>query len=375
MSTLQGPSGVGHGGNNKSLLLSTGSFVEATPLTEDEIARMEKSLIRRVDWRMLPLLGTLSALSLVDRSNLGLARIVGMDHALHLSVGARYSIVTLIYFIPYIALQLPSNVFLRRLGAINWLAFLVVSWGLVQLSMGFVPTWGYLALCRVLLGAFEAGFFPAMVYIITTWYTRHEVQTRIAAFYIVGVVVGGFSAIFAYVLSLLRGRLGVSGWAWIFIIEGAITVAFGIIAWFFLPGFPDQNTFLNEEETAFILQRVEKDRGDSMPDILTKDKIVLHLLDWTIWAYGIMYMCATLPAYAISFFVTNILRGMGWSITASLLLSAPPYLFAALSILLFAWVSDKYRQRAVLIAIQSVITIIGLVLTAYTKQAGWRYAG
>jgi len=151
------------------------------------------------------------------------------------------------------------------------------------------------------------------------------------------VFTGGFSAIFAYALSLLHGRFGIPGWAWIFvstldllaqardcslgsrqIVEGAITIVFGVIAWFYLPNFPDQNGFLNEEETAYVLERVEKDRGDSVPDVLSKEKFVAHLLDWKIWAIGalngivfdgyfnkfnsiagIMYMCATMPAYAI----------------------------------------------------------------------------
>ncbi|KAF8161311.1 major facilitator superfamily domain-containing protein [Crassisporium funariophilum] len=324
---------------------------------------------------MLPLLGMLSALSLIDRSNLGLARAAGMDHDLGLSVGSRYSILSCIFFVPYIILQLPSNLLLRKLGVTHWLSFLAVSWGAVQLAMGFVPTWGYLALCRVLLGAFEAGFFPALVYIITTWYTRHEVQKRLAAFYVVGILVGGFSAIFAYVLTLLGGQLGISGWAWIFIIEGAITIVFGIVAWFFLPNFPDQNTFLSQEDTNIMLQRVERDRGDSVPDLLSIEKLVNHLLDWKLWTIGVMYMCATMPAYAISFFVTFILRGMGWSVTASLLLSAPPYVFAAVSVMFFAWISDKYRQRAAVIAVQAGITLLGLFLTGYAPQPGWRYAG
>ena len=105
--------------------------------------------------------------------------------------------------------------------------------------------------------------------------------------------------------------------------EGTITVAFGIIAWFFLPGFPDQNTFLTSEETAIVLDRVEKDRGDSLPDVLTTEKILRYLLDWKLWATGMdadvllliliqlfwvtgmMYMCATMPAYAIRCVTTS----------------------------------------------------------------------
>ncbi|KNZ74905.1 hypothetical protein J132_05904 [Termitomyces sp. J132] len=290
-----------------------------------------------------------------------------MDRDLKLYVGSRYSIVSSIYFVPYIIFQLPSNLVLRRLGERNILAFCVVSWGLVQMAMGFVPSWGLLALCRVLLGVFEAGFFPAMVFIITTWYVRHEVQTRLAAFYVVSIFTGGFSPIFAYIVSLLGGRHGIPGWAWIFIIEGAITVAFGIIAWFYISEFPDQNTFLDDEQTKLVLDRVERDRGDSIPDEMTQRKLFEHLSDWKLWVYSLMYMCATMPAYAIGFFVTIILRGMGWSVTDSLLLTV--------SILFFAWISDKLRLRALFLAIQTIMTLVGLVLTGFSTSPAWRYVG
>jgi hypothetical protein len=128
----------------------------------------------------------------------------------------------------------------------------------------------------------------------------------LAGFYIISILAGGFSAIFAYVLSLLGGKQGIAGWAWIFvstwqasgsadlrrsyltcqIIEGAITIIFGIISWFYIPAFPDQNTFLTQEQTAFVLERVENDRGDSIPDVLTTKKVIQHLLDWKVWAFG-----------------------------------------------------------------------------------------
>ncbi|TFK23157.1 MFS general substrate transporter, partial [Coprinopsis marcescibilis] len=329
----------------------------------------------RVDLCLLPLLGALYAVCVVDRGNLGLARTAGMDHDLELSVGSRYSIVSCVYFIPYIILQLPSNLMLRRIGVTNWLAFCVTSWGAVQLGMGFVHTWGELAVCRMFLGALEAGFFPGLVFIITTWYTRHEVQQRLASFYIFSIVVGGFSAILAYLLALLDGKLGFPGWSWIFIVEGALTMAFGLLTWGVVPGFPDQNRFLTKEQTELVLTRVENDRGDSVPDEFTREKVFLHLSDWKIWAFGLMYFCATVPAQAIGFFLTNLLFGMGWSVRAALLLSAPPYLVAAVSIVAFAKISDRHCSRALPIAVQTVITIIGLMLIAFSRRPGWRYAG
>ncbi|KAK0451142.1 major facilitator superfamily domain-containing protein [Desarmillaria tabescens] len=326
---------------------------------------------RHVDWRLLPLLGALYALSLIDRTNIGVAFVTSMTADLRLDVGARYNIVSCIYFVPYILLELPSNMCLRAIGARNLLSGSVIAWGAVQLAMGFVPTWGYLLLCRTLLGVFEAGFFPALVFIVTTWYKRHEVQKKLAALYMTSILAGGFSAILAYALSLLDGKGGLSGWAWIFIVEGAATMAFGIASWIFIPDFPDKNTFLTAKQTALVLRRIEEDRGDSVPDSL-RGKVLLHLSDWKIWIFATMYLCVTVPAYAIGFFASEILNGMGWNAEMSMLLTAPPY---AVSVISFAWLSDRYRMRALFIAIQALMTLIGLALIGYVDMSGWRYTG
>ncbi|KAL4258761.1 MFS transporter superfamily protein, partial [Pleurotus pulmonarius] len=263
-----------------------GVSITSVPRANDTHSQaFERRTMRLVDFRVLPLLAVVYAIALIDRINLGVARTAGMGADLNLTVGSRFSIVTCLYFIPYILGQLPGNLVLRLLGARNWLAFCVVAWGAVQLGMGFVPTWGWLILCRVLLGLFEAPFFPALVYIISTWYKRYEVQKRLAAFYLSSITISGFSPIIAYGLSLLDGKKGIAGWEWIFvsstfllsaahdahplpfctqIIEGAITIALGLILFYALPDFPDKNTFLTPEQTAFVLKRVEDDRGDSV---------------------------------------------------------------------------------------------------------------
>ncbi|RDB25088.1 hypothetical protein Hypma_007608 [Hypsizygus marmoreus] len=335
----------------------------------------ERRTMRYVDWRILPLLALLYSFALIDRINLGAAFTAGMGADLKLTQGGRYSIATCLYFVPYILLQLPGNLVLRRFGVRNWLTFSVVGWGAVQLGMGFVPAWGYLTLCRILLGALEASFFPAMLYIISTWYKRHEVQKRIAIFYLLSITASGVSPILAYALSLLDGQRGIRGWEWIFIIEGAITLFLGILSWLFIPDFPDQNTFLTPAQTALVLKRIEDDRGDSIPDKITKEKVFQHLGDWTLWAYGTMFMCSTLPAYAQAYFISIILRGLGWSKTNALLLSAPPYGPSIVTTLFFSWLSDKLKHRGGFILIQALICVVGLILTAFASNGNVRYFG
>ncbi|KAM6502534.1 Major facilitator superfamily domain containing protein [Amanita muscaria] len=336
---------------------------------------LERKTMRSVDWHILPILSIIYALALIDRVNLGAATAAGMGQDLKLAIDARYTIVTCVYFVPYVLFQLPANLILRRAGVRNLVAISVVGWGSVQIGMGFLSKWTHLALCRVLLGTLEAAYFPAMVFVISTWYKRHEVQKRLAIFWLIAITAVGFSPILAYALSLLHGKFNIAGWSWIFIVEGAVTLLLGIMSWFFVPEFPDRNTFLTAEQTALVLRRIEKDRGDSVPDPLTCQKVLTHLSDWTLWASGIMFMCASIPAYALAYYISIVLKGIGWSTAIALLLSAPPYGPAIFTTIFFSWLSDRHKHRAGYILIQAIMCIFGLALMAFTENNAIRYFG
>ncbi|THV03968.1 MFS general substrate transporter [Dendrothele bispora CBS 962.96] len=351
--------------------------IEHLPDTKGEEfdKEFERKTIRYVDFRMLPLLGLVYSVSLIDRANLAIARTAGMEDDLQIEIGERYSMVSCFYFVPYVLLQLPSNLLLRRFGVRSCITSYILGWGAAQLGMAFVTDWKQLLACRVLLGAFEAGFFPAMTFIITTWYKRHEMQARLAIFYLSAICISGFTPILSYAISLLKGKRGLNGWAWIFLVEGAITLALGILVFLYIPDFPDRNTFLTPEQTRLVLERVQRDRGDALADKITTRKVFNHLGDWLIWAYSLMFMGGTMVSYAISFFNTTILRSMGYSVAASLLLTTPPYIAAVISAFIFSRMSDKTKHRAGFIALQTLITIVGLVLMGYGSQNGVRYFG
>lgn len=114
-------------------------------------AAHQKKVIRRIDTRLLPILGLMYSISLVDRTNLGLALVAGMQEQLQLQVGDRYTIIVMIFFIAYIIFEIPSNLILPKAGCANWLAFLGVSFGSILIGMGFTRSWGTLAVCRALV--------------------------------------------------------------------------------------------------------------------------------------------------------------------------------------------------------------------------------
>lgn len=200
---------------------------------------------------------------------------------------------------------------------------------------------------------------------------------RLSGFWILSVLVGGFSAIFAYVLTLLSGKANLNGWSWIFIIEGAITCVVCIAGWFIIIDFPAKaNKFLKPDEQQFVIDRINNDRGDAIEDEVTAARILHHLKDWRLYFWAINLMASTLPGYAYSYFLPIILRaGMGYSVTESQLLSAPPYVLAAILTFISGWLGDRYHIRGPLVAFHQLMTAIGMIITAYGKANAARYFG
>ncbi len=152
-------------------------------------------------------------------------------------------------------------------------------------------------------------------------------------------------------------------------------MALGALAWFYIVDFPDKNKFLSPEDTKIIIDRVNRDRGDGMPDELTGKKALQHLADWHTWAFGLCFMCSTLPSYAFSYFLPVILAGAGYSTVLSLMLSAPPYIVAAIFTFIMAYFSDRTRQRGLFVSLNALVCIVGCLIIGYTANRNVRYFG
>ncbi|KAF9892040.1 hypothetical protein FE257_002446 [Aspergillus nanangensis] len=338
----------------------------------------EKALVKRIDWHVLPMLCLVFGLSLLDRTNISAAYIAGMAEALELTIGARYNIALLLFFVPYALLELPSNVVIRRIGARIWMSFLIIAWGACILGMGFVHHWVPLAVLRVLLGAFEAGLFPGAVFIISSWYRTYETARRVSIFYMASLFASGFSGIIAYGLSLIRVGDGIyrEGWRWIFIIEGAITVAAGFVGLFTLGQFPEKARWLNPREKHIASVRISRERGNQEYEHITFKQSLKYLLDLKLGFYVMQYFICASSVYSLAFFMPIILReGMGFSYALSQVLTSPPYLLTVFLSLVGAWISDKFRIRWPILCAQSLTAVVGLLITLYAKPPGVRYFG
>lgn len=323
-------------------------------LEVDDVSPAEaKKIMRKVDLRLVPLLGACYCISLLDRTNLSAANIAGMSKQLKLAIHERYSIIALVFFVSYVILQPPATITMRYIGPRNFLSVIIVSWGAVMLGMGFAKDWTVLLALRFILGIFEAGFFPSVVYLMSTYYTRYAVGKRYAFFYTIGVFASGLGGIFAFGIMHLSGTGGYLGWSvstihqhstrlcatetdissqWIFIIEGLLTMVLGIVAFFFLVSFPDDKKskniipFLDTRQRAWIMQQVQADRGDANLEPFTIKRWLGGAADIKVWAFAVLFGASTTTSYALAYFLPLILvERMKFTVATAQCLTAPPY--------------------------------------------------
>ncbi|KAH6873790.1 major facilitator superfamily domain-containing protein [Thelonectria olida] len=339
----------------------------------------QRNIIRRIDRRLVVTMGAMYCVSLMDRTNMSAANIAGMSTELVLT-GFRYNIANLVFFIPYILFQPPSTVLIRKIGPRLHLAAITMLWGGVMIGMGFVQKFAELAALRVVLGLLEAGFFASCVYLLSTWYTRYEVGKRFSAFYLLGCVAAGSSGILAYGLMQLHGREGLTGWRWIFIIEGVLTVAIGAVGYWLLVDFPDSKrkswAFLSARECAWIVARVHRDRGDTAVPPFQLSKFLRGGADWKVWAYALIFLNTATIGYALAYTLPILLVGnMGFSVGQAQCLVAPPFVFAGFVMLGTAYLGDKYHIRGPIIIFNMLLCLIGLSIMGWATSASMRYFG
>ncbi|OAG04596.1 MFS general substrate transporter [Paraphaeosphaeria sporulosa] len=351
----------------------------------DRDEKRVRKIIRRVDFRMVPILGLLYMWALIDRVNLPNIQIAGMGKELETTKGNRYTLVTMIFFVTYILFDYPSNIALRKLGAARWLGFIGTAWGCLTIAMGFVQSWKTLLVCRVIFGALEAGMAPGCIYLLGAWYTRYEVQKRFAAWACIGVFGSGISSALVYGITTIGRVGGLAAWRWIFIIEGIISAAIGILAGFILIDFPDRATrpgifskkgFLTPEEAAIVLARVERDRADAVPEPLNRRNVSRALQDWKMWQFPFLLFCNNLTVYSFSYFLPIILHdSMGYSTKMTYFLTIPPYVCAAIWMFAIGCLNDRLKVRGPTIIAQSLIITLGICIMAFASNAGARYFG
>lgn len=175
--------------------------------------------------------------------------------------GNDFNIALFLFFIPYILLEVPSNLLLKHVRPSLYIPGMIFFWGVITVCQGVTESFGGLIACRVLMGVFESGFFPSNVYLMSMYYKRHEIQSRFTIYFSSGIVAGATSGLLAYAIAHIDGLGGYASWRWIFILEGLATVVIAISAFWLVPDWPETARFLKPHERTIIMRRVAEDRA------------------------------------------------------------------------------------------------------------------
>ncbi|KAK5085352.1 hypothetical protein LTR05_004636 [Lithohypha guttulata] len=355
------------------------SHEEAThlgELTPEELV-LEKQLRRKIDLAIMPMVVLVYLMNYIDRNNYAAARLQGLEEDLNLTP-QQYQTGLSILFVGYIIMQVPSNLVLNYIGKPSWyLGFFTIAWGSVSALTCLVTNFGQIVACRFILGMVEAPFFPGVLFYLSKWYTKKELNLRMSIFYSGSLISGAFgSLIAAGILNGLGHRHGLSPWQWLYIIEGAITVFVGILVCFILPDFPQTWKGLTPELRAVANRRLAIEAAEADVDeaggMSQLKGFKLAMKDPNTHLLAIAYLCTTGAAGFQNFFPT-LTATLGYTRTVSLLLCAPPYIFVTFWALAHSWFSDRVGNRFWFFIYPIPVVCIGMAVFMGTDNFGAKY--
>ncbi|KAK1142905.1 hypothetical protein N8T08_007146 [Aspergillus melleus] len=322
----------------------------------------EKSYVRKVDLFLLPLLCLMYFFDCMDRSNLANAKTDGLENDLNLK-GNEYSLIVLLFYIPFGLCDLPWNLLLKRYSGRIMLSFMTVVWGILALCQCAAKSFGGMLAIRIILGVFEAGFFAGATFYFTLFYTRGEMGFRLAIMQSFAVLASAFSGLISFGVFQINDP-AVHGWQWLFIIEGSMTLLTGITGFWWLPDRPQTAWFLNERERKAATTRLLRDTSSEVETGLDLKAAFQTWKDWKfpIWCI-ITFTYPVAYATAMNFFPLIVQR-LGFSTVKTNLWTVAPNLVGAVILLCVAKSSDYFRERGFHIVFSLILSLIGMVILA-----------
>jgi ACS family tartrate transporter-like MFS transporter len=282
----------------------------AASLAEMDAGAIGKSAQRKAALRLLPVIGVGYGLAYMDRINISFAQ-AQMSRDLHFSATI-YGLGAGIFFIGYALCEIPSNLLLLRFGARRWLARIMFTWGLLAAAMLFVRTPLEFNTLRLLLGIAEAGFFPGVIYYLMLWFPAPQRARAISRFYIALPLSSVLMGSIAGWLLGLGGRFGLSGWQWLFLVEGLPAALFSLVILKMLPDGPAKAEWLTQHEKEWLEAQLKTDSAGA--HLGHRAGAVQAILSPRVWLIGAFFFCVLTTSYAYGLSAPVILRGAtGWS--------------------------------------------------------------
>ncbi len=318
------------------------------------------SAYRKNAWRLVVILVIAYVVNYLDRNSIAFAALT-MNRALGLSA-RQFGLAAGLAIASYSLLEVPSNLFMQKVGARLWLSRIMITWGLAAAGGALVIGPYSLSLSRLVLGAAEAGFFPGVLLYLSTWFPSRY-RTRVFAWFLLGIplssVVGGPAA---GLLLGMNGQLHLAGWQWIYIAEGAPALVLGVLTWFLLVDDPRDARWLTADERHALLEALADERRARV-----QHDFVAALKDARVLILTVIQFGFTLGTYGIGIWLPLILKQHHLTNLRIGLLSVPPYLAASIAMLLWARIADRNDARILHLTVSCSLAAAGLIGAAVSS--------
>lgn len=329
---------------------------------EDDRSELERRTMRKVSRRLMPFLILCYLVAYIDRTNIGFAALT-MNADLGIS-SAAFGLGGSLFFVAYVLFEVPSNLAQQRFGARRWIARIMISWGVVGMTMAFMNGTTMFYVLRFLLGAAEAGFFPGAVLFITQWFPRSQRASMVALFMIAIPMSNVLGSPLAALLLALDGLIGLAGWQWLFILESIPAILLGLVALAVLSDGPGEAPWLAEDERVWLTARLASERA---PGASGHPAILQTLANAKVWLLAIIYCGSSATSNALSLWQPQIIKSFGVSIWEIAAFNTIPFAIAAAFMLYWGRRADRSGERIGATAIPLLVTtcaIFGTLLTS-----------
>lgn len=328
---------------------------------------LEKRTVRKTMMRILPFILVLYIIAYLDRVNLGYAALQ-MNAELALTAEV-FGLLSGIFFIGYFFFEVPSNMIMHKVGARVWIARIMFSWGIVVVLTGFAQTTTHLYILRFLLGVAEAGFFPGIILYLTYWFRARE-RGKATAVLLLALPIGGLigAPVSTWILDSISW-FNMSGWRWMFILEGIPAVILGFFVIFYLTNRPANAKWLSQEEKDWLEGELEAERQSSLK--VNKVSKLDMLKDSKVWKLSLLYFAAYTGVYGLSFWMPTIIKSLSETATTNLeigWLAMIPAVVGIPAILFVGWNADRTDAHKLHLLVCFLIAILGFIGCGFSNN-------
>ena len=329
--------------------------------TAPAVQPIERETVRAVAWRLIPLLMLGYFCAYLDRVNVGFAGL-SMNQALGFSA-AVFGLGSGIFFVGYFLAEVPSNLILNKVGARRWIARILLTWGILSGLTAFVwDEWSFYGI-RFLLGLAEAGFYPGVVLYLTWWFPSYYRTRMMALFQSASVISLIIGPLVSSQLLRLDGWQGLQGWQWLFLLEAVPPIVMSVVTLVLLTDRPEQARWLRDDQRAWLSGRLAGERAQR--EAIRTFALGEALRNPRVWALTLVYFGQNVSNYGLLIFLPQIVRAFGVSTTVTGVLSALPFVFAAVAMLFWGWHSDRTGERVWHVAGACLVCATGLAACVF----------